>query len=582
MLKEEPDSIKEYETLIKDCVDAWLKEDNFNEMCTFWRNISDPAELDESRTRGLKSKTNEKINDSISLDCNKYNLLLRSTLLSYVWGSLSYLTRSTPQSIVEHLPLLSSFKVSKSEIPWLILNKMLKLHLQTLGTDSDNESIHINRKKALDFANSGLQDLKGEHTIFAQAQKTLEARRYRGMRINSADRKAWFVKFIGECAVDDGGLFRESLSEMCGELKNGVLPLLLKSKNQQAETGLDREMYVLNPGASTEPQTKMMEFLGALMGLSIRSGILLDLNISRFAWKQITGDQVTLEDLSFVDKLYVTDLENVLAKSKSLSDEEFEKEFADRTMSTMLSNDQLVDLVDNGQQAPLTKASAQLFYDKSLEVRFAESRAQVEALVAGIHKTFDMKFLRIMNWKYLEYKVVGINEISVQRLKEITAYRNCSETHEVVKRFWAVLESLPNEDKISYLRFVWGRTRLPLKEEEVVESHYIQLDEHAESNRLPIGRTCFFRLELPPYESTAQMKLKLLYAINHCKQIDADYDRTGVVVEDDPTDNVADPGNGAGESDSDENPRRRRHDAGPFAQGDDEDSYGGGGEEEEE
>lgn len=32
---------------------------------------------------------------------------------------------------------------------------------------------------------------------------------------------------------------------------------------------------------------------------------------------------------------------------------------------------------------------------------------------------------------------------------------------------------MTNEEKTQYLRFVWGRTRLPLKEEEVVESHTI-------------------------------------------------------------------------------------------------------------
>lgn len=94
-------------------------------------------------------------------------------------------------------------------------------------------------------------------------------------------------------------------------------------------------------------------------------------------------------------------------------------------------------------------------------------------MIDGIEKTFDRKFLRIINWKYLEYKVVGSNEISVDRLKEITSYRNCSEAHEVIKRFWQVLDNFSNEDKISYLRFVWGRTRLPLKEEDVLENHTI-------------------------------------------------------------------------------------------------------------
>jgi hypothetical protein len=194
------------------------------------------------------------------------------------------------------------------------MNKMLKQHLGSLGTDSESLAIHIVRKKAQDFAQSGQVDVKGEHTIFAQVQKRLEAARYLGLRINNSDKKAWFVKYIGEAAVDDGGLFRDCLSEMCSELRYQVqtkpsvrclLPLLVPTKNQQGNIGQDREMHVLNPGASTDIQLKMMQFLGALMGMSFRSGILLDLNISRLTWKQIVGDEVAKDDLRFVDEHFV-------------------------------------------------------------------------------------------------------------------------------------------------------------------------------------------------------------------------------------------------------------------------------------
>ena len=84
---------------------------------------------------------------------------------------------------------------------------------------------------------------------------------------------------------------------------------------------------------------------------------------------------------------------------------------------------------------------------------------------------------------------------------------------------------------------MWGRTRLPLKEEEVLENHTIQLDENASSARLPVGRTCFFRLELPPYESSQILKTKLLYSIHHCRNIDADYDRATVPNEEEAPNN---------------------------------------------
>lgn len=200
-------------------------------------------------------------------------------------------------------------------------------------------------------------------------------------------------------------------------------------------------------------------------------------------------------------------------------------------MSTLLSDGSVVDLVEGGRNVPLTKALAQEFYDKALKARLEESKAQVQAVINGIHKTFDKKFLRMISWRFLEHRVVGACEVSVDRLKEITAYRNCSAQHEVVKRFWSVLEALSNEEKVDYLRFVWGRTRLPNKEEEVLENHTIELDDSKGNDRLPIGRTCFFKLQLPAYSSASALKAKLLYAIQHCKAIDADFDRAGAPVQ---------------------------------------------------
>lgn len=312
VLKDESEAILEFEKMVKEEFTRWLKDDSFLEINTFWKNIKEKSDIDQ---KGFKSKNYEKINELVSVECKKYNLGLYATYCSHIWGSLSNINKSVESQTIPDLSLLSTFMQNKANVPWCVLNKHIKLHLNNLQTDSDNISIHVNRKKALDFAQSDQVDSKGEHTIFSQVKKKLESSKHRGMHINSADKKAWFVKFIGEYALDEGGLFRESLSEICSELKSHVLPLLLQSKNQQNGTGIDQDMYVLNPGATSEVQLKMIDFLGALFGMSIRSGILLDLNISRFVWKQIAGDEVTKEDLRFIDDLYVKDLDNVLAKS---------------------------------------------------------------------------------------------------------------------------------------------------------------------------------------------------------------------------------------------------------------------------
>lgn len=230
VLAEEPESIPEFEKMIKDYMHNRLKDDNFTEIHAYWKSIKEKNDLDESR--GLKSKNNEKINESISVECKKYNLGLLSTYHCYIWGSLSYINQSVPSSNIANLSLLSTFMKNNENLPWITLNKLLKQLLSNMPTDGENIAIHVNRKKAQEFASSGKVDTKGDHTIFAQVQKKLEANRHKGLKINAADKKAWFVKFIGEYAVDDGGLFRESLSELCAELRSPVLPLLLMSKNQ--------------------------------------------------------------------------------------------------------------------------------------------------------------------------------------------------------------------------------------------------------------------------------------------------------------------------------------------------------------
>ena len=67
-------------------------------------------------------------------------------------------------------------------------------------------------------------------------------------------------------------------------------------------------------------------------------------------------------------------------------------------MSKKLSNDEVVDLVENGRTIPLSRDKAKLFCEKALAARLEESKVQVAALVDGIKETFDRNFLRIISW----------------------------------------------------------------------------------------------------------------------------------------------------------------------------------------
>ena len=97
---------------------------------------------------------------------------------------------------------------------------------------------------------------------------------------------------------DCGGGYSESIAEMCEELQNGSLPLLILTPNGREEAGTNRDCFILNPRASSEQQLKMFEFLGVLMGIAIRTGSPLSLNLAEPVWKQLVCSSFSFDVLS--------------------------------------------------------------------------------------------------------------------------------------------------------------------------------------------------------------------------------------------------------------------------------------------
>jgi len=64
---------------------------------------------------------------------------------------------------------------------------------------------------------------------------------------------------------------------------------------------------------------------------------------------------------------------------------------------------------------------------------------------------------------------------------------------------------------MAYLKFVWGRSRLPLTQEGFSQKHYInrQYSNHPDIS-LPVAHTCGFSIDLPTYSSYEILYKKLL------------------------------------------------------------------------
>lgn len=68
--------------------------------------------------------------------------------------------------------------------------------------------------------------------------------------------------FAGESVDDCGGGYSESITEMCDELQNGSLPLLIVTPNGRDDTGTNRDCFLLNPMLKSPLHFNMFRFLG--------------------------------------------------------------------------------------------------------------------------------------------------------------------------------------------------------------------------------------------------------------------------------------------------------------------------------
>lgn len=177
------------------------------------------------------------------------------------------------------------------------------------------------------------------------------------------------------------------------------------------------------------------------------------------------------------------------------------------------------------------------------------------AVREGMSWIIPVPLLSLLTAKQLEQMVCGMPEICCDVLKKVVRYREVDEQHSLVQWFWQTLEEFSNEERVLFMRFVSGRSRLPANTADISQRFQImKVDRVSESqsvcyiitflrtcelavklrdahvsvclsqpyDSLPTSQTCFFQLRLPPYSSQAVMAERLRYAINNCRSIDMD------------------------------------------------------------
>ncbi|GMF49964.1 unnamed protein product [Phytophthora fragariaefolia] len=384
----------------------------------------------------------------------------------------------------------------------------------------------LNRPKAMRFRASGKTDIEGRHTLFSQAFRQLQSLDSTHFRRADA---LYHVTFLGENAQDAGGPYRETFAQYCEELQSTQLSLMLPTPNSQHNVGVGREKWLLSPGAQSSSALQMLEFLGKLMGASIRSKQYLALNLAPTVWKKLAGERLGLDDLAAVDSMLVNSMSKMRTIDRYGVTEEMFEDIVMETFTTLGADNHVIELKPGGAHLPVTFSSRCEYADLVEQARLHESDDQAQAIFRGLAKVVPAKLLVCFSGAELELMVCGSPEVDVDLLEKCTEYSSCSQTDDHIIWFWRALRDFSHEARSAFLRFVWGRSRLPASADEFPQRFKLQSFNQQRAGRsvdayMPVAHTCFFSIEVPAYSSESVLREKLLYAMYNCQEIDGDGD----------------------------------------------------------
>lgn len=435
---------------------------------------------------------------------------------------------------------LSLLDLRDTHSPWMIAHKLrclsyciffdLKntlieaaIDATTVSGDTNNSNnstarITLDRLQALESRDDREVEPSISECFFAQAFRQLNQvdptvfRR----KIDSKGR-LFSVKFRGEEGVDWGGVYREGANSMVDDLFCAHFNLFVLCPNGQHDTGANRAMYLPNPKCVSPVAIQMYEFVGKLLGISLRTRGDFPFAFPSLVWKQLINEPLERIDLEGTDAMFVQMLDGIqnCERDGIFTEEEFDAAFEglDLKFTAFDCNGHEVELVEGGKSQRVTFHNRLEYCQLAEHYRLHEGALQVAAMVRGLSTVFPVRVLTLLTCSEMEILTCGSPKIDVTLWKKHTRYDGYNETDDTVQLFWEAMASFSDEQRSDFVRFAWGRSRLP-RGKWPQPFKLTKKGGRDSTQSLPVAHTCFFSVELPPYTSMEQMRSMLLATIN--------------------------------------------------------------------
>ncbi|KAA0721990.1 E3 ISG15--protein ligase HERC5 [Triplophysa tibetana] len=304
------------------------------------------------------------------------------------------------------------------------------------------------------------------------------------------------VEFIGEKGVDLQGLSAEFLS-----LLSEAFITWQKKPLQVFE---DSQLVWFNPNIADVTD---FYYLGLVCGIALYNDHFTNINFPLALFKKLLCLSPTLQDLEELTPVEARSLKSLLAEDEDVVDE-LDLDF--------MVKDQ--ELIPNGAQTPVTKFNRQKYVDLYVDFIFNKSvKNQFVQFSEGFSEGCPINAWKMFHPEELREVVYGSPLYKWEDLQKGATYEQCFPFDELIQNFWTVFFDLSEEQRKTFLFFMYGTDRVPAGGLSKVTLEIVQLNTPDSDDRFPEAQTCFGTLCLPKYSDIDTLRNKLIHAISFCE-----------------------------------------------------------------
>jgi hypothetical protein len=329
------------------------------------------------------------------------------------------------------------------------------------------------------------------------------------------------VQYVLGEGLDYGGLYRDAMNTIVDQLFSKTFSLFILTPNGKSHDGLNQTNYLPNPQCTTRECIKMFETVGKIMGISLRTEGFFPFKFPLLVYKLLITDSISMSDVASIDHREESrPNENKFSMVDKIkrcpTEDSFEALPSTLCFEFLNCSGKKVPLFLGGEKKKVTWKNRSKYYHLYTQERVHEFDVQVDAIRRGLSCIVPFRALQYLTPSELEIAICGDADIDIDFWKAHTRYTGpgFSANSALAKRFWRVMGTLSHEQRVAFIKFSWGRSRLPSRNAR--EKWEFKLTTtNAKTSSLPIVHTCFFQVELPSYSSDSVMRTKIVTAIEY-------------------------------------------------------------------